>query len=76
MGAVTYLQPHVYAVIFTEIPRRRANAEYGDKLPTHRMIQLRRNGRWYRVYATRYGNAASQWITIGGIRHYLQECHA
>jgi len=43
---------------------------YGKRLTTSR--QALYNGRWYRVYATCFSNAASCWIETKGQRLYLR----
>lgn len=43
---------------------------YGAKIPTRYKVRL--NGRLYRVYATCYGNAASNWIKAGGTQWWVR----
>lgn len=42
---------------------------YGAKLTTNWKINF--NGKLYRVYATCYGNAASNWFTVKGRKIYV-----
>ena len=42
---------------------------YGDKITTDREVRV--GSRWYRVYATCWGNAGSAWIMYQGSRLYL-----
>ena len=46
---------------------------YGANLTTELVAHY--NGRQYRVYCTRYGNAGSYWIKAGGNRLVLSDCH-
>ena len=43
---------------------------YGSKITTDRQVLI--GGRWYRVYATCYGNAASHWVMVQGSKHHLR----
>jgi len=50
---------------------------YGSKITTDREALVRdpegkRNPKWYRVYATCYGNASSHWVRAFGSRYYIQ----
>jgi len=55
---------------------------YGGKITTDKMVYVNRSdtstngnargGRWYRVYATCYGNATSSWVLIGKTRYHLR----
>ncbi len=43
--------------------------EYGNRLPTSRMLKL--SGRWHRVYAICWGTGATCYIRKGGVPHYI-----
>jgi hypothetical protein len=45
-------------------PRNPYVMGYGRKIPTQYMIQY--TGRWRRVYACQYGNAATLWAYVAG----------
>ena len=47
---------------------------YGNKLTTN--YKIAHNGRFYRVYAMRHGNAGSLYIMAKRQRIYLRECCA
>lgn len=54
----------------TEIPRSGQTVSgYGRKIPTRYMIRY--SGRWHRVYAMSYGNAASVYIVSKGETLFL-----
>jgi hypothetical protein len=42
---------------------------YGKKITTDREVQYK--GRWYRVYATCFSNAASHWIMVNKQKLHL-----
>lgn len=43
---------------------------YGAKIPTP--VMIRYANRWRRVYVTRYGNAGSAFVVIGGREAYVE----
>jgi hypothetical protein len=45
---------------------------YGSKLTSSRCVKLS-DGRIRRIYVTRYSNAGSAWITLGGQKLYLRD---
>ena len=46
---------------------------YGKKIVTRYMIKPQGADRFYRVYATCWGNCASLWVTIKGQRYHLYD---
>ena len=60
----------ILAAKLTPVPRSgRTVSGYGRRLATQRMVMLDRGngkGRWYRVYAICYSNAASLYVNIAG----------
>lgn len=42
---------------------------YGAKLTTSKKVWF--NGRYYRLYATCYGNAASTWFTAKNVKYWV-----
>lgn len=53
-----------------EAPRNPYRLGYGRKIPTQYRILFR--GRWRRVYAMQYANAATLWATVDGAEILLQ----
>ncbi len=45
---------------------------YGAKITTDRMLQFDGESKTYRVYATCYGNASSQWIMKDGEKLHIR----
>ena len=54
----------------TVAPRGPYVSGYGDRVPTRFRVVLS-DGRARRVYAACYGNAASLYVTVAGVRRYL-----
>lgn len=48
-------------------------AGYGKKITTEYMIKPEGVKRFYRVYATCYGNCSSLWVASGGHRYCLHD---
>jgi hypothetical protein len=46
---------------------------YGSRIPTRHMVQLNGSARWRRVYAMRYGNAVSLYVTVQGRDVFLRD---
>jgi hypothetical protein len=56
-------------VRITDTPRNPSATGYGPKIPTRYMLEY--GGRWRRVYAMVYGNAASPYVLVHGQVHHL-----
>lgn len=69
--SVIYTQPELVSSIATSLypPRSQSASGYGPKLPTPYLVHY--DGRWRRVYAICYGNAASVYLVHGGSRVFL-----
>lgn len=55
----------------TALPTNPYATGYGNRIPTSRMIKVA--GRWHRVYAIMYSNAASLYIRQGNRRLFLRD---
>jgi hypothetical protein len=58
-----------YAIFFQA---HRATYTYGNH-PTHYTVHDNKIARLYRVYAICYSNVVSYYVTVRGIRYYIQE---
>ena len=55
----------------TVYPRNRNVNGYGSKIPTSYRVKLA--GRWRRVYAICYSNAATLYVVVNGKPQYLND---
>ena len=73
MSTITYLPSNVRVKRF-HTPNEghgRNKTGYGRKIVTD--LKAFHNGRWYRVYASCFGNVASYWVKVNGKTLHLPE---
>ena len=62
---------HYDLVVKPVHPHGQSVTGYGAKISTNRMLRFNGCTRLYRVYATCFGNCASQWVLVGGDKFHI-----
>jgi hypothetical protein len=71
---VTYVEAGIYTVERKELNRPYGMGVdgYGAKIATNHVLRFNGENRRYRVYATCFGNTASQWIMRKGVKLHVR----